>query len=87
MPIKGYIESSFLDWDGKLCAVVFFGGCNLRCGYCHNKEMVIAPERVESLDVSVIFDSLALHRGWIDGVCFYRRRAYPGRGGADLLFA
>ncbi|EKD41093.1 MAG: hypothetical protein ACD_74C00040G0001, partial [uncultured bacterium] len=27
-PIKGFLETSFIDWPGKLCAILFVGGCN-----------------------------------------------------------
>ena len=35
---------STIDWNGKLATVVFFGGCNLRCKFCHNPELVHGGE-------------------------------------------
>src|SRR5665647_3332267 len=40
-PIKGFIETSFLDWKECLSSVIFLGGCNFRCPYCHNKDLVL----------------------------------------------
>jgi len=40
MQIGGLIKSSLLDWPGKLSCVVFTVGCNFRCGFCHNKDLV-----------------------------------------------
>jgi pyruvate formate lyase activating enzyme len=36
MNIKGLFKTSLIDFPGKVSAVVFFGGCNLSCCYCHN---------------------------------------------------
>jgi pyruvate formate lyase activating enzyme len=41
LPIYGLEKSSLLDYPGKVCAVVFLYGCNLRCSYCHNPELVV----------------------------------------------
>ena len=32
---------SFIDFPGTISTVLFFGGCNLRCPYCHNPEIVL----------------------------------------------
>jgi len=31
---------SLIDYPGKICAVIFTQGCNFRCPYCHNPELV-----------------------------------------------
>jgi pyruvate formate lyase activating enzyme len=37
----GYLhKTSFIDYPGKICAVAFTTGCNFRCPYCHNPELV-----------------------------------------------
>lgn len=38
--IKQVIWASMLDYPGKISSVIFFGGCNLDCGYCYNKELI-----------------------------------------------
>ncbi len=35
---------SLVDYPSKTCAAIFTIGCNMRCGYCHNPELVL-PER------------------------------------------
>ena len=40
-PIKGLIETSFIDWPGFMAAVLFTGGCNFRCPFCHNRDLVL----------------------------------------------
>ena len=38
--IRGLERLSLIDYPGKIAATVFFSGCNFRCGYCHNPELV-----------------------------------------------
>lgn len=38
--IAGLVPCSFVDYPAKLAAVAFLPGCNLRCPYCHNPELV-----------------------------------------------
>jgi pyruvate formate lyase activating enzyme len=40
MKIVSFLPSSFIDYPGKISAVVFTPGCNFKCGFCHNKEIV-----------------------------------------------
>jgi pyruvate formate lyase activating enzyme len=69
LPIKGFIDTSFVDWPGKICAVLFFPLCNFRCAYCHNAELVLHPEEIVTIDPKGVFERLEDLRGWIDGVC------------------
>jgi pyruvate formate lyase activating enzyme len=56
--IKGFLETSFLDWSGKLCSVLFLPRCNFRCPYCHNHPLVFHPERYSSIPLEdVLADS------------------------------
>lgn len=40
MKIGGLQKLSLIDYPGKICAIVFTQGCNFRCPYCHNPELV-----------------------------------------------
>ncbi|MBW6513907.1 MAG: anaerobic ribonucleoside-triphosphate reductase activating protein [Candidatus Syntrophosphaera sp.] len=40
MKIGGFQKFSLLDYPGQLAAIVFTQGCNFRCPYCHNPELV-----------------------------------------------
>ncbi|MCU0531154.1 MAG: anaerobic ribonucleoside-triphosphate reductase activating protein [Syntrophales bacterium] len=44
MKIGGFQKVSLIDYPGKISAVVFTQGCNFRCPFCHNPELV-DPER------------------------------------------
>ena len=67
--IKGFIETSFLDWPGQICAVVFLPYCNLRCPYCHNHRLVLKPDTLETLSLNRILERLTALGRWIDGLC------------------
>jgi pyruvate formate lyase activating enzyme len=67
--IKGFLETSFLDWPGKLCSVLFLPYCNFRCPYCHNHSLVFHPEQYVTIPLRDIFNRLHSLRNWIDGIC------------------
>ncbi len=67
--IKGLLETSFLDWPGRMCSVLFLPGCNFRCPFCHNKDLVLSPGRIPGLEARAVLERLRALRGWIDAVC------------------
>jgi pyruvate formate lyase activating enzyme len=67
-PIKGFIETSFVDWRGTVAAVLFLSGCNLACPYCHNYTLVSDPDSYLTLEAGVVLARLKEFAGWIDGV-------------------
>ncbi len=69
IPIKGFIETSFVDWEGKISSVIVFPRCNFRCRYCHNSELVLRSENIENIDFEKIMQRLSSLKGWVDGVC------------------
>lgn len=68
MGIKGFQGTSLLDFPGRIASLVFFGGCNLRCPYCHNPALVLEPESYPDLPLDEVLAELADRRGFIDGV-------------------
>ena len=67
MKIAGIIKSSLIEYPGKASTVIFFGGCNFRCGYCHNPELVFAE--APSILPEDFFAFLEKRRRFIDAVC------------------
>jgi pyruvate formate lyase activating enzyme len=85
-PIKGFIETSFLDWPGQICAVIFLPYCNLRCPYCHNHPLVLKPDTLETLSLDVILESaVGGLKDWIDGICITGGEPTIHRALPDLL--
>lgn len=68
-PIKGFLQTSFVDWPGKIASVLFLPRCNFRCPYCHNHELILDSDRFPTVPFDYILATLRPYRGWIDGVC------------------
>jgi pyruvate formate lyase activating enzyme len=68
MQIKGLIKTSIVDYPGKVAAVVFVGGCNFRCPYCHNADLVLRPESLPDIEVGEVLRLLAERKGFVDGI-------------------
>jgi pyruvate formate lyase activating enzyme len=67
-PIRGLIESSLLEWEGKVSAVVCLQGCNLRCPFCHSHNLISQEMPNEVVPLDGVMALLEDRRGWIDGV-------------------
>lgn len=66
--IKGFVPNSLVDWDGKVVSVIFLAGCNFRCKFCSNKDLVFNPEKMETIDFSKIENYLKRNKEFVDGV-------------------
>jgi pyruvate formate lyase activating enzyme len=66
MNIAGFQKSSFVDFPGIISCVVFTPGCNMKCGYCHNKHILggDAPK----VDALMVMDYLNKRKGMLKGV-------------------
>jgi pyruvate formate lyase activating enzyme len=69
LEIKGFIPNTMLDWEGMLASTLFLPRCNFRCPFCQNAELVLRPERLETVPFDVIADYLRDRAGWVEGVC------------------
>jgi pyruvate formate lyase activating enzyme len=69
LDIRGFLETSFLDWDGKVVATIFLPNCNFRCPFCHNVDLLKTPENLERIPVKKIEQYLIDHKDFIDGIC------------------
>ena len=69
MKLAGLQKLTLLDFPGHVACTVFTAGCNLRCPFCHNSELVL-PERSPALmDVEDFFSFLKKRQGILEGVC------------------
>jgi pyruvate formate lyase activating enzyme len=66
--IKGFIETSLIEWEGHLVSILFLSGCNYRCSYCHSPHLVNPSEDMETIPTEVVMENLKKRKGWIDGV-------------------
>lgn len=66
MLIAGYRKSSFLDYPGKPCAVVFTPYCNMNCTYCHNYQILRGS--VETVPTEEVMEFLEKRAGFLPAV-------------------
>jgi len=67
-PIKGIIETSFIDWHGVISTILFLPNCNLACPFCHNYTLVNNPNLYVTIEIKKILSRLQMFTGWIDGI-------------------
>ena len=67
MKIHGLQKMTLLDFPGRVACTVFFGGCDMRCPFCHNAELIdgTAPAVMEEAE---LLSFLEKRKGLLDGV-------------------
>ena len=73
MLIGGLQKTTLIDYPGKVACTVFLVGCNFRCPFCHNRDLV-SPELFKKTGIVPIsekefFDFLDKRKKILDGVC------------------
>ena len=68
MDIHGLQKLTLLDYPGKVACTVFLGGCDFRCPYCHNWELVDGSYP-PSMGEEEFFSFLKKRQALLDGVC------------------
>ncbi|MEG2932046.1 MAG: anaerobic ribonucleoside-triphosphate reductase activating protein [Gordonibacter sp.] len=69
MRIAGLQKLTLLDYPGRTAATVFLPGCNFRCPFCHNAELVVGGDTSDDVSVDEFFAFLDKRHGLLDGVC------------------
>jgi len=64
--VGGYIPTSFLDWEGRVAAVIFTSGCNFRCPWCHNAELALG--RAEGIPLQGVLTDIKRRAKFLDGI-------------------
>ncbi len=70
MLIGGLQKQSLIDYPGNITAVIFTQGCNFRCSFCHNPDLVL-PERIlksEKISEEYVFSFLSKNKNLLDAV-------------------
>lgn len=68
MKIGGFQKVSLIDYPGKISAVVFTQGCNFRCPFCHNPELVDPERFANRIPEPEILAFLEKRKGRLDAV-------------------
>jgi len=70
MKILGLQKQSLIEYPGRISAVVFLGGCNLRCCFCYVPHLVL-PEKIENqkeIPQREIFSFLKERKNFLEAV-------------------
>ena len=65
--IKGFVDISLVDWDGKVSSVIFLPNCNFRCPFCQNAKLVLNPNEIPTISFKEVESRLRRLKNWIDG--------------------
>ena len=68
MDIAGLQKMALLDYPGRVACTVFLQGCNFRCPFCHNSELIPGKGEVLMTDGEFL-GFLKKRKGLLDGVC------------------
>ena len=66
MKIGGMLKNSLIDYPGKISCVIFISGCNFRCPYCHNPELINKHEEV--ISSGAFIDFIDSRKSFLDAV-------------------
>ncbi len=69
MIIKSFRRTSLVDFPGNIVSTVFVAGCNFRCPFCHNPELVFDDPSLKAMPAEYVLKELERRKGLIDGVC------------------
>ena len=67
--IKQMIETSLIDWEGKVVSTLYVPSCNFRCPYCYNYDLILHPENFPDISQREIDNYLLERKDFIDGIC------------------
>jgi pyruvate formate lyase activating enzyme len=79
LEIKGMVETSLLDWDGKIVTTLFVPKCNFRCPFCQNSDLIEHPDNFETIPFERIKKFIVKNKNFLDGVCL--------TGGEPLVYS
>lgn len=70
MTFVGIQKFTLLDYPSKIACTVFSPGCNFRCPFCHNSEVVDLNRNQGAISEEEVLNFLKTRQGLIEGVCF-----------------
>lgn len=83
--IKGLEKFAPKDFPGYISSTVFLGGCNFRCPYCHNSDLVLRPETLSSFPLDYFTLYLDSRKDWLEGICISGGEPLLDKDLEDLL--
>ena len=78
MNFYGIQKCTLINFPGEVAATLFTKGCNFRCPYCHNPELINKDNKIKSIEWNDIYNFLEKRKNVLGGVCI--------TGGEPLLY-
>ncbi len=67
--IKGLEKFASKDFPGYISSTVFLGGCNFRCPFCHNSDLVQNSQTLPTFPLDYFIGFLDSRKNWLEGIC------------------
>lgn len=83
--IYGFDKLSLSDYEGKISAVLYTGGCNFKCPYCNKKNLIYLNNDASEIDLDDIYDYLDTRSKDIDAVTITGGEPLIQKGLIDLI--
>ena len=62
------MQNSLIDYPDNVCITVFTGGCNYRCPFCQNADLVLSPESVQTISLQDAISHIRGRAKYLDGI-------------------
>ena len=69
MTISGMEKLTLLDYPANTACLIFTQGCNFRCPFCHNKNLLMDTNGDGIIDENEVLNYLKKRKGLVDGIC------------------
>ena len=69
MKICGLNKTTLLDYPRCVAATIFVGGCNFRCPFCHNGDLVLQSAQITGYSEEEVLTFLKKRKNVLEGVC------------------
>lgn len=66
--VKGFQGITTLDFPEKVSSTIFLAGCNFRCPFCHNPELVKDFDILQTIDENKLFSLLDERKSFVEGI-------------------
>jgi pyruvate formate lyase activating enzyme len=67
--IRKLISTSLIDWEGLIVSTLYVGGCNFRCPFCYNVDLITNPQQFSIIPEEDIVTFLKERKDFLDGIC------------------
>lgn len=78
LPIKGIQKTSLIDYPDRISTIIFLSGCNFRCPYCQNPDLIKNPDKFPTIKEDKLINFLEKRKKWVDAIVV--------TGGEPLLY-